>query len=586
MQLVIRANFIGLGLVNSRLTFHPIGRLWRKVIYKYDQLASLLIYNAPDGLKGSFVIHVSGSTSGPPTVTLAYGTFQGFSEGGLDKFLGIPFAQAGRFELPQTPTPFSEIQEATAFGPACPQQNFSPISVPGLSSIGSTTQVLGSMSEDCLFVNVIAPSNIPPGTRLPILFWIFGGGFEEGDTSVNDGSTVVARSIALGEPVIYVSANYRLNAFGFSASKEIKAAGIGNLGLRDQRFALQWVQTNIRLFGGDKTRVTIWGESAGAISVASHMVINGGNQEGLFHGAFMVAGATSFHLESGSPVPMTDISAGQPFFNQLVANTGCSGSPDILACLKVVPFDIFLNAVNESPNLLGFMSLQLAWLPRIDGDLIAENPQDSLVKGAFSNIPFANGDCDDEGTHYFVNFVDASQSNYYPDASDAQFAPLAVLYPSDPAVGSPFGTGDANQLTPQFKRIAAFQGDSTFQAPRRFFLRIASKRQNVWSFLFKRGKTTPFLGSFHGSDLAEFYSSSSTPDFQGTDALVNFANTGNPNNGATKNISTLIHWPMYSTNLEKPPLLTFLDPNELAITEDTFRFEPIQALIKLSRKFP
>ncbi|GJJ08501.1 hypothetical protein Clacol_002719 [Clathrus columnatus] len=499
-----------------------------------------------------FVNAQSGSTPGPE-VTLAYGTFQGFSEGGLDKFLGIPFAQAGRFELPQTPTPFSKVQNATAFGPACPQQNLS--STPSLP-FSFQTRVPNGISEDCLFVNVIAPSNIPSGTRLPVLFWIFGGGFEEGDTSANDGSIVVNRSIALGEPVVYVSANYRLNGttFGFSASKEIKAAGIGNLGLRDREFSHLFVS---------------WGESAGAISVGSHMVINGGNQEGLFHGAFM---------ESGSPVAMADISAGQPFFNQLVTNAGCSGSLDVLACLKAVPLETFLDAVNESPNLLSFMSLQLAWEPRIDGDLITENPQDSLVKGAFSNIPFANGDCDDEGTtsEEAENYL---HRNYYPDASDAQFAPLKLLYPNNPAAGSPFGTGDANQLTPQFKRLAAFQGDAVFQAPR-------SLRKDK-TLVYKRGKTANgLLGSFHESDLAEFYSSSSTPDFQGTDALVNFANTGNPNNGATKNISTLIYWPMYSTNLEKPPLLTFLDPHGLAITEDTFRFEPIQALIKLSREFP
>lgn len=114
---------------------------------------------------------------------------------------------------------------------------------------------------------------------------------------------------------------------------------------------------------------------------------------------------------------------------------------------------------------------------------------------------------------------------------------------------------------------------------------------NLWVLttegsVFKRGKATPFLGSFHGSDLVEFYSSSSTPDFQGTDALVNFANTGNPNEGAKNNISSLIFWPMYSSNVNEPPLLTFSDPNVLSITTDTFRIEPINAMIDLSRRFP
>ncbi|KIJ35193.1 hypothetical protein M422DRAFT_181074, partial [Sphaerobolus stellatus SS14] len=288
-----------------------------------------------------------------------------------------------------------------------------------------------------------------------------------GDTSQNDGSTVVARSIALGEPVIYVSANYRLSAYGFSASKEIKAAGLSNLGLRDQRFAMEWVQTNIGQFGGDNAKVTIWGQSAGAISVGLHLVINGGNQGGLFRSAVM---------ESGSPLPLTDITAGQVFFDQLVADTGCTRSKDVLACLKAVPFDTFQNSVNKSPNLFSFMSLQLAWLPRVDGEFIKENPQNSIVQGAFSKVvPLINGDCDDEGTIFSlsqlnlttdqeaVNFL---HSNYFPKASNVEFDVLAVLYPSNPAVGSPFDTGDLNALTPQFKRIAAFQGDFEFQAPR------------------------------------------------------------------------------------------------------------------------
>ncbi|KIJ51271.1 hypothetical protein M422DRAFT_74212 [Sphaerobolus stellatus SS14] len=537
-------------------------------------------------LLSSGLVHSQNATAGLPAfVSLSYGVFEGSSSLGLDKFLGIPFATAGRFELPKTPSLLPGIQQATAFGPACPQQAVSLGSiagVPGLGSIFNTTAAPLVMSENCLFVNVIKPTIIPPGVKLPVVFWIFGGGFEDGDTSENDGSTVVARSIALGEPVIYVSANYRLNAYGFAASKEIKAAGVGNLGLRDQRFAMQWVQNNIALFGGDKTKVTIWGESAGAISVALQLVVNGGNQGGLFRSAVM---------ESGSPLPLVDISTGQRFFDQLVADTGCTGSKDTLACLKAVPFDTFQNAVNESPNIFSFMSLQLAWQPRVDGDFIKINPQDSILQGAFSNIPFINGDCDDEGTLFSLSTLNLTtdqeaanylHSNYFPNASNAQFQVLAALYPSDPTAGSPFDTGALNALTPEFKRIAAFQGDVVFQAPRRFFLQTASKRQNVWSFIFKRSKDTPILGAFHGSDIAEFYSSSAIPSFQGTDALVNFVNTGNPNNPtnpAAKAISSLslVNWPMYGTNLSAPPLLEFLDGALIL---------PMQALTNLSRVFP
>ncbi|KAF8516319.1 Alpha/Beta hydrolase protein [Hysterangium stoloniferum] len=513
-------------------------------------------------------VHSNAVPAAGPTVKLKYGTFQGVTAAGLDKFLGVRFATAGRFELPRTPAPLKGIQQAVAFGPACPQQ----------SSVQSNPNLV--TSEDCLFVNVITPAHMPAGKKLPVVFWIFGGGFEEGDTSSNDGSTVVARSMTLNEPVVYVSANYRVTAFGFAGSNEIKAAGVGNLGLRDQRFALQWVQENIHLFGGDKNRVTIWGESAGAISVGLQMVINKGNPDGLFHGAFM---------ESGSPYVLKDMTAGQPFYDQLVANTSCSGSKDTLECLKAVPLNVFQAAVNESPSFSSFMSLQLAWQPRIDGEVITENPQDSIAKGDFSNIPFVNGDCDDEGTVFAMSTLNLTletqidnfiKENYIPEASDAQFATLATLYPRDPAAGSPFDTGDANQLSPEFKRIAAFEGDFVFQAPRRFFIRIASKRQNVWSFLFKRGKGTPNVGSSHESDIKEFYGSGAMPDFQGTDFLVNFINTGNPNKGAT----APIFWPMYSSNELEPPLLTFLDPDVLNITTDTYRLVPMNAIIALSRE--
>lgn len=110
---------------------------------------------------------------------------------------------------------------------------------------------------------------------------------------------------------------------------------------------------------------------------------------------------------------------------------------------------------------------------------------------------------------------------------------------------------------------------------------------NVVITVFKRGKATPFLGSSHGSDIPEFYGSGPNADFQGTDALVNFANNLNPNRVPGKDHnSTLIPWPMWKTNPEAPPLLTFSDPNQLSITPDTFRVEGMQTLIKLSARFP
>jgi len=198
----------------------------------------------------------------------------------------MPFAAPptgeNRFGFPKPPIPFTGIRDAVEFGAPCPQQAMT--FPPGSPDIPLPAK---AMSEDCLFINVVRPANVSTKKPLPVLFWFYGGGFEDGDTSLYPGEAVVNRSLALGEPVIYVSANYRLNAFGFLAGKEVKDRGLTNVGLRDQRFALQWVQQNIAAFGGNPKKVTIWGESAGSISVGLHMLLDKGDTCGLFSGAIM-----------------------------------------------------------------------------------------------------------------------------------------------------------------------------------------------------------------------------------------------------------------------------------------------------------
>ncbi|PPQ78599.1 hypothetical protein CVT26_005317 [Gymnopilus dilepis] len=496
-----------------------------------------------------------------------------------------------RFSPPQPPVAFRGVRQATSFGAACFQQAFSliDINVTVLETIapelgGLSTAVTGSVSEDCLFINVVTPSNVPKDKKLPVLFWIYGGGFETGDTSITPGNPLVSRSIAIGEPVVYVSANYRLNAFGFLPGKEVKAAGLGNIGLRDQRFAMEWIQQHITAFGGDPTKVTIWGESAGAVSVGLHLVINNGNPGGLFHGAVM---------ESGSPLGLNDIEFGQSFFDQLVTDTGCTGSNDPIACLRTVPFDEIGAAVNLSNNIFSFSSINIVWNP---------------------TVPLITGDCDDEGTLFSLStlnittnteFLEYMESNYNFPAN--RLASVGQAYPSDVRQGSPFDTGTANAITPQFKRLAAIQGDYFFQAPRRFFLKAASKTQKTFSFLSKRGKTQPILGAFHSTDIPEFYGSANSPDFIATDALsmynklvmseavthlslryhppVNFAHTGDPNlPGSPDSILSKIHWPAW-TDSANPPLLTFLDPSpNVTITFDNYRVEPMELLTSISRE--
>ncbi|KAF8995824.1 carotenoid ester lipase precursor [Cyathus striatus] len=526
-----------------------------------------------------------------PVVTLGYGSFQGTVDGNIAKFLGMPFAAPPvgnlRFAPAQAPVAFTGTRQATDYGFACPEQEETLTILPSLNisvDVGALLSSPKTASEDCLFVNVIKPASIADGTKLPVVFWIFGGGFEGGDTSSNPGDPVVNRAIALNEPIIYVSANYRTNAFGFLGGKEAQANGAGNIGLKDQRFALQWVQQNIATFGGDPQKVTIWGESAGAISAALQLVAKDGNSEGLFRAAVM---------ESGSPIPLKPIADQQPVYDQLVSDTGCGSSQDTFACLRTLPFNTLMAAINNSPNLFSYQSLMLAYQPSVDGEFIVRNPTTSISQGLYAKVPIISGDCDDEGTAFSLSNLNVSNEAefrqyistvYLVGATDAQLDAVASAYPADITQGSPFDTGILNAPTAEFKRLAAFQGDLVFQAPRRFFLTAAAKTQPTYGFLYKRDKVVPFLGSFHSSDLDEFYGSGTLPDNIGTDALVNFVNNLNPN--SPKNINSLLsltNWPLYSSSSTSPPLFTFVDPAPLVeITADTFRASALQTLTDLS----
>lgn len=214
-----------------------------------------------------------------PTVTIAYpqATIIG-NTGIIETFPGVPFAQPPvgdlRLKPPQAITEALGTIEATENAQACPQFFFStviddaiPTSSLGLLLDTPLFQTITDAGEDCLYLNIHRPLGTTASDNLPVLFWIFGGGFELGWNAMYDGSGWVEQSVALGKPIIMVTVNYRVGGFGFLPGAEILADGSANLGLLDQRSGLEWVADNIAAFGGDPDKVTIWGESAGAISV-------------------------------------------------------------------------------------------------------------------------------------------------------------------------------------------------------------------------------------------------------------------------------------------------------------------------------
>ncbi|KAG9036147.1 hypothetical protein FRB95_009721 [Tulasnella sp. JGI-2019a] len=221
-----------------------------------------------------------------------------------------------------------------------------------------------------------------------------------------DGAKIVSRSKEAKQPVIVVTLNYRGSLFGFLGGKEMKAAEAGNLGLQDQRLALRWVQKYVSNFRGDPTKVTLWGESASAISTALHMATNDGDNEGLFRAASM---------QSGAAIPITDIDdkAPQKEYNMLVDRVGCSASNDTLQCLREVPYKALRDFMLTTPGIFEYTSLALTWIPRIDGNFIKRAPTHSVKDGQVAKIPFVTGNTLDEATVFSLSVLNITTEKQF-----------------------------------------------------------------------------------------------------------------------------------------------------------------------------
>ncbi|PVH92878.1 extracellular lipase [Periconia macrospinosa] len=528
-------------------------------------------------------------------------SFLGITPAKIESFKGIPFAQppvgALRLKAPQPlSTPLGTVQATNSLPPGCPQ--FIPnIEVPGLPTV--TKLVLDSPlfkngavegQEDCLTINVQRPAGTTSDSKLPVLFWIFGGGFELGSTLMYDGAGLLSNAIAMGRPFVFVAVNYRVGGFGFLGGKEILKDGSANLGLLDQRAGLEWVADNIAQFGGDPKKITIWGESSGAISVFDQLALFDGNitykGKPLFRGAIMDSG-------TAIPVDPVDTAKAQEVYDAVVKSAGCAGDADTLACLRGVSFDTFLNATRSVPSLLSFNSVALSYLPRPDGKVLTQSPEVFASSGKFPKIPFIVGDQEDEGTLFALfqsnltttaDIENYLSTLYFRDASPEQIKALVATYPDDAAAGSPFGSGQDNNWYPQFKRLAAILGDATFTLTRRFILNAtATVNPDVpsWSYLASYGRGTPILGTLHGSDLLQvFYG---IPDNFARKSIqqhyFNFLYNLDPNNdaggtAATEQRVNLTNWTPWK---QDEMLMNFLDDSE-GLIKDDFRQQSFQFL--------
>lgn len=451
-------------------------------------------------------------------------TIVGKAASSIESFNGIPFAQPPvgplRLKPPQALTTALGRIDGTGIARACPQFFFSndpsnfPTNVLGTVLNTPLFQAATISGEDCLTVNVQRPAGTTSSSKLPVLFWIFGGGFELGSTQMYDGSSLIQESVKQGKPIIFVAVNYRVGGFGFLPGKEILADGSANLGLLDQRLGLKWVADNIASFGGDPSKVTIWGESAGSISVLDQMALYDGDHtykgKPLFRGAIM---------NSGSIIPAepVDCPKGQVIFDAVAAKAGCGGASDKLACLRKVDYTTYLNAANSVPGLLSYNSVALSYLPRPDGTALTASPDLLILAGKYAKVPFITGVQEDEGTLFALFTANISttaqlgnylKTLYFPSAPQATIDALIETYQTVSEDGSPFRTLFLNNWYPQFKRIAAILGDLTFILTRRIFLEISSTvNPDVpsWSYIATYNYGTPILGTFHGSDLLQVF---------------------------------------------------------------------------------
>ena len=310
-----------------------------------------------------------------PTVNTGSGPIMGIKAEDHFEFLGIPYAEAPvgklRFMPPEPVRPWTETLEATSNGPECPQ-------VPNPFLPGTD-----DMSEDCLTLNIFT-RNLDNYNPKAVMLWIHGGGFTIGSKN----SYRMPR--LLEEDVVYVAINYRLHALGFlSFGNDLVS---GNMGLRDQHLAIQWVRANIHLFGGDPNKITIFGESAGGMSVQAQVLspLN----SGLLHGAIAQSGSILF-------LNIQPRGSEKKSARNLAEAVGCPTTlgMETLVCLQNTDFDFVTEAEKisdptETNYDLSAESKFWFW-PVIDSyastPFLAMDPLEALMTGQFNRIPYMSG---------------------------------------------------------------------------------------------------------------------------------------------------------------------------------------------------
>jgi para-nitrobenzyl esterase len=413
--------------------------------------------------------------SDPLVITTDSGPVRGRQEGDLRLFLGIPYAapplDALRFAPPAAPAPWTEPIEAFEHGPACPQDDAEL-----------------AQDEDCLTLNVYAHAD--EAVR-PVMVFIHGGGLVQGASSLPlyEGSALAAAG-----DVLLVTINYRLGALGFLATDALAAESgddsAGNYGLRDQSFALAWVQRNIAAFGGDPANVTIFGESAGGLSVCAHL--GSPLSRGLFHRAIIESGGGCFNFPGlrSAALGTPTITRGE----EIADAAGCAAGDDAtqLSCLRArTPEELIAATTATGTNVFGLAEVSIG----LDGVSLVDQPYDLAKSGALDDVPIITGANADEMALFTITTPVPTEEAYQalvealvPSSIAAE---LLALYPA------------ADYDSPKDAYITLLS-DVVFICPAHAFAAAAqggAAPSYAYHFTATSGGSPAALGSFHGLEL-------------------------------------------------------------------------------------
>jgi para-nitrobenzyl esterase len=454
------------------------------------------------------------------------GVVQGVMVEDVNAFLGIPYAAVPvgelRWKKPGLPQRWSGVLAANKVPAHCVQSIFG----------------FDRGQEDCLYLNVWTPSLFPQ-KPLPVMVWIHGGGFTVGHSY----ETSPGHRLAKQGDVIVVSMNYRLGALGFMAHPDLtqEAGGAsGNYAVLDQLHALNWVRRNIKNFGGDPDNVTIFGESAGGMSVCNLLVSP--LARGLFDKAIIQSGPCF------SSYP--DLAFMEKQGLTMEQKLGCDKAETKLDCMRSKSSAEILAAMPPAPGMV-FGEEEEYWMPNIDGQLLAEQPLKSLREGQFEKVPIINGSNADEGT-LLVMF-----------GHEYQFKKLTPeKYP-------------LNQYKNAGEALSAVFGDHTFACHEKWTTEALAKQTPVYSYYFSYPEADFVLpklrdlGAFHGAELQFIFNYPMAwleSKFGGKEKMLSdnmmnywtqFAHTGNPN-GEVDTRKTTVHWPEYGATGQRLQLDTTL----------------------------